>query len=71
MKEYVITKDTNSTFYEVWNVYLKKTVPNPVVRKNNGIKTKRVPSDYEKIKMSQVRLQVRKNKPSKKLMKKM
>ena len=33
MKEYVTAKDTKSTDYEVWNIYTKKAVTNPGVRK--------------------------------------
>ena len=43
MKESVILKNTNVTIDEVWYVYTKNTVPNPAVRKNIGIKEKRLP----------------------------
>ena len=33
VKESVIPEDTNATADEFWNVYKKKVVPNPVVRK--------------------------------------
>ena len=45
MKLSVILKDNNATVDEVWNACTKTSVLNNVVRKNGGIKTKRMLSD--------------------------
>ena len=67
MKESVITKDTNATVDEVWNVHTKHTLTHLGVGKNS-IRKKEGAVIRRKNEISQGSLQGRKNKHSKKTM---